>query len=312
MEHSSHNLLQAGSQTAISDRMRELLARAAQDHVYEQRTQGAVLDEIRQRLEGMEWLLREVRERELGGLGVALEAITQRLDDMTVRPPAWAEGLAQHMELLRDHVDEVGGRTQSLAERMADVSRRLGKFQGSMEAAAGRFTRIDKTLAALTERTERLEAVVVERLDSVGGRIDAVESGVEAVGERVGNLPADLGIGELRGTVAGLGHAVEGMDARVTALGAGVGDVAAGVDEMSTTIAGMNADLTLAAGAVVPLADAVRSRPDREQIAETVSDAVTRAMEPARGDVARRLAALEETMLALAEVLLRPARGHTD
>jgi len=312
VEHSSHNLLQAGSQTAISDRMRELLARAAQDHVYEQRTQGAVLDEIRQRLEGMEWLLREVRERELGGLGVALEAITQRLDDMTVRPPAWAEGLAQHMELLRDHVDEVGGRTQSLAERMADVSQRLGKFQGSMEAAAGRFTRIDKTLAALTERTERLEAVVVERLDSVGGRIDAVESGVEAVGERVGNLPADLGIGELRGTVAGLGHAVEGMDARVTALGAGVGDVAAGVDEMSTTIAGMNADLTLAAGAVVPLADAVRSRPDREQIAETVSDAVTRAMEPARGDVARRLAALEETMLALAEVLLRPARGHTD
>jgi methyl-accepting chemotaxis protein len=312
VEHSSHNLLQAGSQTAISDRMRELLARAAQDHVYEQRTQGAVLDEIRQRLEGMEWLLREVRERELGGLGVALEAITQRLDDMTVRPPAWAEGLAQHMELLRDHVDEVGGRTQSLAERMADVSQRLGKFKGSMEAAAGRFTRIDKTLAALTERTERLEAVVVERLDSVGGRIDAVESGVEAVGERVGNLPADLGIGELRGTVAGLGHAVEGMDARVTALGAGVGDVAAGVDEMSTTIAGMNADLTLAAGAVVPLADAVRSRPDREQIAETVSDAVTRAMEPARGDVARRLAALEETMLALAEVLLRPARGHTD
>ncbi|MEV7803745.1 hypothetical protein AB0O28_12425 [Microbispora sp. NPDC088329] len=326
MEHSSHNLLQAGSQTAISDRMRELLARAAQDHVYEQRTQGAVLDEIRQRLEGMEWLLREVRERELGGLGAALEAITQRLDDMAVRPPAWAEGLAQHVELLRDHVDEAGGRTQGLADRMADFTHRLGKVQGSMEAAAGRFTRIDKTLTALTERTERLEAVVVERLDAVGGRIEAVESGVTTVGERVGSLPADLGIGELRGTVAGLGHAVEGMDATVTALGAtvdgmnttvaglsaGVGDVAAGVDEMSTTIAGMNADLTLAAGAVVPLAEAVRSRPDREQIAETVSDAVTRAMEPARGDVARRLAALEETMLALAEVLLRPARGHTD
>ncbi|WP_169985222.1 hypothetical protein [Microbispora sp. H10836] len=340
MEHSSHNLLQAGSQTAISDRMRELLARAAQDHVYEQRTQGAVLDEIRQRLEGMEWLLREVRERELGGLGAALEAITQRLDDMNARPPAWAEGLAQHVELLRDHVDEAGGRTQGLADRMTDFAHRLGKFQGSMEAAAGRFTRLDKAIAALTERTEHLEAVVVERLDSVGGRVEAVRSGVETVGERVGSLPADLGIGELRGTVAGLGHTVEGMDATVTALGAavdganstvaglgaavdgmnatvaglsaGVGDVAAGVDEMSTTIAGMNADLTLTAGAVAPLAEAVRGRPDREQIAETVSDAVTRAMEPARGDVARRLAALEETMLALAEVLLRPARGHTD
>ncbi|MEV4460596.1 hypothetical protein [Microbispora sp. NPDC049633] len=268
MEHSSHNLLQAGSQTAVSDRMRELLARAAQDHVYEQRTQGAVLDEIRQRLEGMEWLLREVRERELGGLGAALEAITQRLDDMNARPPAWAEGLAQHVELLRDHVDEAGGRTQGLADRMTDFAHRLGKFQGSMEAAAGRFTRLDKALAELTERTERLESVVVERLDSVGGGVEAVRSGV--------------------------------------------GDVAAGVDEMSTTIAGMNADLTLTAGAMAPLAEAVRGRPDREQIAETVSDAVTRAMEPARGDVARRLAALEETMLALAEVLLRPARGHTD
>ncbi|MBO4270329.1 hypothetical protein [Microbispora triticiradicis] len=261
MEHSSHNLLQAGSQTAISDRMRELLARAAQDHVYEQRTQGAALDDIRQRLEGMEWLLREVRERELGGLGAALEAITQRLDDLTARPPAWAEGLARHVELLRGHVEEAGGLTQGLADRMTEFAHRLGKFQGGMEAAAGRFTRLDKALASLTERTERLEAVVVERLESVGG------------------------------------------------LSAGVGDVAASVDEMSTTLAGMNADLTLTAGAVAPLAEAVRSRPDREQIAETVSDAVTRAMEPAHGDVARRLAALEETMLALAEVLLRPAHS---
>ena len=67
MDHSDHTLLQAGSQTAISDRMRELLARAAQDHVYEQRTQGAVLDEIRQRLEGMEWLLREVASASSAG-----------------------------------------------------------------------------------------------------------------------------------------------------------------------------------------------------------------------------------------------------
>ncbi|GLW22062.1 hypothetical protein Mame01_21050 [Microbispora amethystogenes] len=265
MEHSSHNLLQAGSQTAISDRMRELLARAAQDHVYEQRTQGAALDDIRQRLEGMEWLLREVRERELGGLGAALEGITQRLDDLAARPPAWAEGLAQHVELLRGHVEEAGGRTQGLADRMTEFAHRLGKFQGGMEAAAGRFTRLDKALASLTERTERLEAVVIERLD--------------------------------------------GVTATVAGLSAGVGDVAASVDEMSTTLAGMNADLTLTAGAVAPLAEAVRSRPDREQIAETVSDAVTRAMEPAHGDVARRLAALEETMLALAEVLLRPAHS---
>src|SRR5690606_3879752 len=89
VDHANHTLLQAGSQTAISDRMRELLARAAQDHVYEQRTQGAVLDEIRQRLEGMEWLLREVRERELGGLSGTLETVSGRLEHLTGKPPAW-------------------------------------------------------------------------------------------------------------------------------------------------------------------------------------------------------------------------------
>lgn len=125
MDHSDHTLLQAGSQTAISDRMRELLARAAQDHVYEQRTQGAVLDEIRQRLEGMEWLLREVREREIGGLNGTLESVHGRLDDIAARPPSWAEGLAQHVEAVRDHVDAVGERVESFGRRVDAVRDRV-------------------------------------------------------------------------------------------------------------------------------------------------------------------------------------------
>ncbi|MEW9528991.1 hypothetical protein [Microbispora sp. NPDC049125] len=306
MEHSSHNLLQAGSQTAISDRMRELLARAAQDHVYEQRTQGAVLDEIRQRLEGMEWLLREVRERELGGLGGALETISGRLDEMASRPPEWAEGLAREVELLRDRVEAAGGQTQGLTDRMTEFARRLAQFQTSMEAAAGRFTRLDKALAQVAERADRLEAVLLDRLDTLDGRVDAVS-------ERVGRLPTELEIGELRTAVADLGSAVEGMGATVAAgvagLSTGVSDVTAGVDEMSTTVAGMHVDLSAATGSLAPLVEAVRSRPDREQLTEAVSGAVARIVEPAHGDVARRLAALEETMLALAEALLRPTRG---
>ncbi|MFD0537997.1 hypothetical protein ACFQY7_33940 [Actinomadura luteofluorescens] len=66
--------------------MRELLARAAQDHVYEQRSQGQVLDEIRQRLEGMEWLLREVRERELTGLTGQIESVRGQVDDLSGKP----------------------------------------------------------------------------------------------------------------------------------------------------------------------------------------------------------------------------------
>ena len=48
----------------------------------------------------------------------------------------------------------------------------------------------------------------------------------------------------------------------------------------------------------------VGSRPDREALAETVSGIV----EPATADLNKRLGALEETMLALAEALLRPTR----
>ncbi|MFD0890666.1 hypothetical protein ACFQ08_39490, partial [Streptosporangium algeriense] len=101
MDHSSHTLLDTGEQSPISDRMRELLARAAQDHMYEQRYQGTGFDEIRQRLEGMEWLLRDVKERELGGLSGTLESVTVRLDHALTRPPAWVQGLAQHVEAVR-------------------------------------------------------------------------------------------------------------------------------------------------------------------------------------------------------------------
>nr|BFE86268.1 hypothetical protein GCM10020093_088690 [Planobispora longispora] len=124
MDHANHTtLLQAGGHNPIPDRMRELLARAAQDHVYEKRTQGAVLDELRQRLEGMEWLLREVRERELSGLNGTLESVHGRLDDIAVRPPSWAESLAQHVEAVRDHVDVVGERVDAVGERVGSAGR---------------------------------------------------------------------------------------------------------------------------------------------------------------------------------------------
>jgi phage shock protein A len=270
VDHSSHTLLQAGSQTAISDRMRELLARAAQDHVYEQRTQGAVLDEIRQRLEGMEWLLREVRERELGGLSGAVESVAGRLEDMTARPPAWAEVLAQHVESLREHVDEVRGRTQDVADQMAAFGQRLGQVHAGMEAAAGRFTRLDKAVTEAIQRVERQEAAVL-------GRLDAVDERLEAASERGGGLPAELEVGELRAAVAEMG-----------------------------------AEVSATASSLAPLFDAIRNRPDRDEIAETVSEATSRVVEPVHGDVARRLAALEETMLALAEALLRPVRSSGD
>jgi archaellum component FlaC len=257
VDHSNHTLLQAGSQTAISDRMRELLARAAQDHVYEQRTQGAVLDEIRQRLEGMEWLLREVRERELGGLSGALEEVSGQLGELATRPPAWAEGLAQHVEVVRDRVDGVGNRlaglgdriesvgdrvelvgdrvkpiselpslwtdlstvregvaeslkriqavldgNQGMPERMEELTRRLGQLNSSMEVAAGRFTRVDKALLDLTQRTERLEGGVLDLSEgleeTLASSIERLTGSVEQLAGKVDGMTAKLADAETR------------------------------------------------------------------------------------------------------------------
>ncbi len=407
----NHTLLQAGGQAAVSDRMRELLARAAQDHVYEQRTQGAVLDEIRQRMEGMEWLLREVRERELGGISATMEAVGGRLEDLTGRPPAWAEGLAQHIEMVRDHVDTVGEKVTPIGElpslwadvgtmgesveesltRLASVTDRLTQMQTGMEAAAARFSRIDKAVTDLTERLDRLEADFTESLttgldnvvtrltatlDQIATRISGVEGQQSASNARLSAISeaqsgAKAQFHALEGQVAGVtarldridarietadecladidtrvtgveakltenGEKLDGTDRAVSALderlGACVGDSESrlsskvealeeqlgerfdGVDDRVESINQRLGQLpaTLEIGElhrlVGEIAPLVETRPDREAVREALSTTV----EPAHTDLTRRLGALEETMLALAEALLRPTRGSKD
>ncbi|MBO3747119.1 hypothetical protein J5X84_13660 [Streptosporangiaceae bacterium NEAU-GS5] len=324
MDHSNHTLLQAGSQTAISDRMRELLARAAQDHVYEQRTQGAVLDEIRQRLEGMEWLLREVRERELGGLGGVLESVSGRIDDFTVRPPGWAEGLAQHVELVRDHVDAVADRVggvgdrvehvtsqvtplgelpslwadvgtvgesvdealarlqavleagQATTERMSEFARRLGQLQASMEAAAARFTRLDKAVAELAAQNERLE-----------GGVTAL---AECVGDTVGSA-ADRMVAAIDQMQLSMATRLTEVDARLTAIETAQQGVTARVEQSETVVA---KTVERRAGEVESLVRGVAARLDR-------IDGRIETADTCLADVDTRLTGTESQLTAFAD-----------
>jgi chromosome segregation ATPase len=418
VEHSDRTLLHAGGQTGISDRMRELLARAAQDHVYEQRTQGAALEEIRQRLEGMEWLLRELRERELGGLSGSLESVSGRLDDIRSRPPLWAEGLAQHVEAVRDHVDvvaerigdvrdhvgevrdhvgevrqrvddvgrQVGEQVKPLAElpslwadlgtvgesvdetrarvlsvaenvegmldRMDDLAGQLGRIQAHMEAAAGRFSRLDRAVGELTERTERVEGGIERvdgRVEEVAGRTERIGTTVDGLGGRLATMDVrmealdecladiDTRIGGVEGRVADLAtqadetnEHLEAIDEHVTTIDQRIGglptvaDLAEGHRRVTELLGAHEArqerrldsvDERLA-DAVARLTEAIEARPDGEGLTTTLSTTLAQGLaevvHPAHDDVTRRLAALEETMLALAEALLRPARGTTD
>lgn len=203
-------------QAEVSDRMRDLLARASADHFDERSSQDAALEEIKQRLEGLEWLLREVRERELGGLTGQLDAMHGRVSELADKPPAWAETLAEHIDRvaqqaapvseiptlraelgrLDEGMDGLTGRMQSIidtsqrtlqyTETLAD---RMEKLQVSMEGAALRFTRIDRTLDGLADRCERIEA----RLSGVG---ELITGGLADM-----NARTEQQLGEVRATL---------------------------------------------------------------------------------------------------------------
>src|SRR6185437_1880184 len=190
MDQPGRHTLIRGKQPA-ADRMHELLARTVQDQFTDQRSNAGVLEDIRQRMEGLEWLVKEVREREVPGLTAQIDELGRRLDESTQKPPQWAESLAEHMELLRSQVapvaelhslwadvgtvsenvevvlpqlqsvcDTMGQAVEALRaqdDRLNKLQQSVGKLQQSMESAASRFSRLDKAVAELTQRTGQLD-----------------------------------------------------------------------------------------------------------------------------------------------------------
>ncbi|WP_395109452.1 hypothetical protein [Actinomadura sp. SCN-SB] len=367
----NHNFLQTGG-PPVSDRMRELLARAAQDHVYSQRSSsGQVLDDIRRRLEGVEWALREVREGGLGGLTGQLDGVRGQVEELSGKPPGWAEGLARHIEavgervkpvaelpalwadvgVMAENVDEALARVQTAidsaeriaeatrqaSQRMEEMTKRLDRLQGGMEAASVRFNRLDKSLAELGHRAERLDhsinAVSTCVDHALGEMADRVEQGLEAVNGRVEGVGGRLD--GLDGRLEGLSGKLAGLDGRLAAVDDRTGELQAKVNELVRRPAFDHGDRFDAlekhlADAVDPLLEQLRTRPDRDEVeatvarrvdrvhhevgrrAESVEDHVTRQVTSAHEDMLKRLCTLEETMLALAEALLRTRREDKD
>lgn len=351
----NHTFLQAGAQP-VSDRMRELLARAAQDHVYDQRSQGQVLDEIRQRLEGLEWLLREVRERELGDMTGQLENVRDQVEVYAGAPPEWARGLAEHLgvvaerikpvgelpsvwadvSIVAEHMDEALSRLQTVVEfanqvteatqqatrRTDELFKRLDKLQGSMEAASVRFNRIDKSLAELGHRAEKLEhqvnsvsgrsdqslnelaerfelglEAVNGRVEGVGGRLDGVDGRLDGIDGRFTGVSGKLD--GIDGRFDGIDGRFEGVDDRIDVVNERIGQLPVALDvgdlhrklgelasrpvhDPTGRFDALDKRLT---ETVTPLVDELRARPDRVQFEETISKIVTTA----HSDVTKRV-----------------------
>jgi DNA repair ATPase RecN len=181
MDQPGNHILLRGNQPAAADRMRELLARTVQDQFADQRSNAGAIDDVRQRMEGLEWLVKEVREQEIPGMAAQLDGLARQFEETTQRPPPWAESLAEHIEVLRAQVSPVAelhslwadlGRAlealQAQDDRLTKLHQSVNKVQQSMESAAGRFSRLDKAVAELAQRTGQLD----KELSAVKGRAE--------------------------------------------------------------------------------------------------------------------------------------------
>lgn len=337
------NHYQESGGAAVSDRMRELLARAAQDQVDDQRTQGEALEDVRQRLEGVEWVLQDVREREIGNLNLALTNLGERLEEMAKQPPPdWAERLAEHLDVMGERikplsqlpslwsdvgvvaesVDEALGKVQTIADSTQDNSRRfdeltqrLEHLQASIDAAAARFSRLDKALTSLNERAERLE----QTIDNLGHR---TEQGLEGVANRIEGATGRLD--GLDGRLGGVQGRLDGVDSRIESVHDRLEQLPAALEtpelqrrltelaerplpDHSEALAALDERLREAESHLVEvvggISKEVRARPERAEVEETLSGIVTSA----QAQSSQRLSALEESVIALAEALLNRA-----
>ncbi len=177
MDQPNHHSPLRNNQPGAADRMRELLARTVQDHVADQQSNADALEDIRQRMEGLEWLVNEVRERQLAGLTVRLDGLTQ-------------------------HLTEAAGRFGRLEAAVTELSQQTARLEQRLAGTDGK-------LGALDARLERLD----ERLDDQYDRVSAIDHTLAAADTKLGQLAEELrsrpGLAEINNAVAAIVDAAQ-------------------------------------------------------------------------------------------------------
>ena len=347
MDQPGNHILLRGNQPGAADRMRELLARAVQDHVADQQSNAGALEDIRRRIEGLEWLAKEIREREIPGMTARLDSLACHMTEAAARPPQWAESLAEHIELLRAQVtpvaelhsrwadvgtvsanveqalprlqavgDAIGQAMDALRsqdERLSKLQHSISKLQQSMETAAARFSRLDNAVAELGQRTGQLD----KEISAVKGR---AEVGFSTLAAKV-----DQSTDAMTATVDGLAASVTGLAASVTGVGGQVQLVHGRIERLDTRlerlderlddqydrVSAIDSTLTAVDGKLGTLGGRLDGLDGRlESLGQwpaEIQDAVAKIVDTAQHDVTAHLGSLEDTVLTLAEALLRPS-----
>jgi len=301
------------------DKMRQMLAKAAELRDREQRQFYDSLEEVRSRLRSVETFANEGNAR-LPQIQDNVHGVQERLQHLPDRTEisVIAERLDEALARIdsQDHVlAEVGGTLAGLVDRM---SRPIEQLEARLEGVSGRFDGVSGRLDGINDRLTHLHS----RLDDVDSSIVRHSSQLEA-------LPHELDVPSLHRRFDDLGG---GMQARFDELLTQPGldpterldDLAARLEsltkrlEMVTTRLdtiedNVKAEVTTLSGVVEQgiekIEGSVVARPDREEITTTLRATNSESEQRITSQLDEALAALAEIMLGRGPKVVVP-RGR--
>jgi predicted nucleic acid-binding Zn-ribbon protein len=198
--------------------------------------------------------------------------------------------IAVRAEAERSAADRVAEQLAPQAQRLAGMSATLDGLTASLSTFRAQISGID---GKLVEADSRLAGADV-KLASTEGRVTALDTRFERLDER---------LDDQYDRVSSIDERLSSIDGRVTSIDGRVTSIDGRVAAADGRIIALGEQFT---DAIAPLADELRARPDRAELEEVV----TKIVEAAHTDLSTRLGSLEDTVLTLAEALLRPAPGH--
>jgi chromosome segregation ATPase len=236
MDQPGHHILLRGNQPAAADRMRELLARTVQDQFADQRSNAGALDDSRQRMEGLEWLVKEVRElaQRTGQLDKELSAVkgraemsfgalaakvdqsaettTRQLTQSMAAMTATVDGLSDNVVGVGSQVDVLGGQVQAVHGRIERLDERLADTDDKLGSVHARLTSADDKLGALDTRLTAADG----KIGSTDARVAALDARLERLDER---------LDDQYDRVSAIDHTLGATDTMLGAIGKGGGRI---------------------------------------------------------------------------------------
>jgi hypothetical protein len=137
-------------QHAAADRMRELLARTVQDHIVEERTTAAALQDIRQRLNDLD-------DASAAGIAASLDGLAASLGTLDSKLTARLERLDERLD---DQYDRVRALESTLKEQPVSLEEAVAKgVEASGADIMARIASLEDTVLTLAEALLRPAAM---------------------------------------------------------------------------------------------------------------------------------------------------------